>query len=192
VDDHLDDLHPVRFLDGDFLEDGTEHVHAGRAPFGPEIDEHGSRVAADLSLERRVGSRHWLGHVRLLAHVRAEPLQDLGLRHRADDLVDRLPILVDDHRRDIEDPKLRGVLLVLVDIDLDDLDLVGLFGRDLLEHRPDDATGSAPRRPEIDDHGLARFIDFALIRGVSRVYWLGHGYLHGTNMRLNTSLMIPW
>ena len=51
-------------------------------------------------------------------------------------------------------PSLTGVLLVLVDVDLDDLQPGFLLAGDLLEHRPHQPARSAPRRPEVDQHRL--------------------------------------
>ena len=53
--------------------------------------------------------------------MRGDAIQDLLLRHRADQLVHRLAVLVDDHRRDVEHAQLAGVLLILINIHLDDL-----------------------------------------------------------------------
>ena len=54
-----------------------------------------------------------------------------------------------------------GGLLVLVDVELDDLQVVALAG-DLLEDRGDDAARTAPRRPEVHQHGLVGLDDLGL------------------------------
>src|SRR4051812_49908311 len=77
-----------------------------------------------------------------------EPLLRVG----ADDLLGHLAVLEEDHRRDREDLVLRGGLLVLVDVELDDPQVLPLAG-DLLEDRADDPAGAAPRRPEVDEDG---------------------------------------
>ena len=74
------------------------------------------------------------------------------LRHRADDPLGGLAVLEQDHGRDREDLVLGGGLLVVVDVEADDLQVVAL-GVDLLEDRVDDAAGTAPGRPEVDEHG---------------------------------------
>jgi hypothetical protein len=45
---------------------------------------------------------------------------------------------------------LEGLVLVVVDIDLDDLQVVALAA-ELVEHGADRAAGSAPGRPEVDE-----------------------------------------
>src|ERR1043166_2566718 len=61
-----------------------------------------------------------------------ELLHQLRLGHEADDALDHLTVLEQDHGRDARDTEVRGRMLVLVDIQLDDLELTGLFDRDLL------------------------------------------------------------
>src|SRR5690606_10676219 len=110
-----------------------------------------------------------------LRHVRLEAIHNGFLRHRADDLVDRLAVLVDDHGRDVEDAELAGVLLVLVDVHLGDLDAVGFLSGDLLEDGADHATGAAPRGPEVHEDGLVGLVeDLGLVSGVGNGNWLGH------------------
>lgn len=110
-------------------------------------------------------------------------LENLRLRHRADDLVDRLTVLVNDHGRDVEDAELRSVLLILIDVDLDDLHAVGFLRGDLLKDGANHLAGTAPRRPEINENGLVGFNDFGLIGGISCVDWLGHVYLQMAKTR---------
>ena len=81
--------------------------------------------------------------------VVCELLLDARLGQRADDLVDGLAVLEQDHRRDRHHPELRGGLLVVVDVELDDAHVVTL-GVDLLEQRADHAARSAPGGPEVD------------------------------------------
>src|SRR5208283_67596 len=63
----------------------------------------------------------------------------------------RLPALEEDHRRNREHLEASRRLRVLVDVQLDDPQLRALGG-DLLEYRGDDAAGTAPGRPEVDEH----------------------------------------
>src|SRR5207244_1949993 len=55
-----------------------------------------------------------------LAEVRRDRLHELGLRHVADDPLDRLAVLEDDQGRDAHHAELLGNLRVLVDVDLGD------------------------------------------------------------------------
>src|SRR4030081_392016 len=75
---------------------------------------------------------------------------ELALRVRADDLLGDLAVLEHDQRGDREDLVLRGRLLVLVRVELDDLQVLPL-ARDLLEDGSDDTARPAPRRPEVDE-----------------------------------------
>jgi hypothetical protein len=58
------------------------------------------------------------------------------------------------HGRDAADLKLLRQILVLVGVHLDDFDFAGVFVGELLEHRPECATGTAPRGPEVDQNRL--------------------------------------
>ena len=77
-----------------------------------------------------------------------------GLRLGADDRLDDLAAPVDLHRGDRGDLVLRRRLGVVVDVELDDRDLVGVLVRDLVEDRADRATRAAPLRPEVDEDRL--------------------------------------
>src|SRR3954452_495299 len=95
----------------------------------------------------------------------AERRLELGLeallRVGADDLLGDLAVAEEDHRRDREDLVLRGGLLVLVDVELDDAQVLAL-ARDLLEDRADHAAGAAPGRPEVDEDGRLGLDDLRL------------------------------
>ncbi len=95
-------------------------------------------------------SRSGCGQRRL--QLRLELLLGVG----ADDRLDGLAGLEQDHRGDREHLEARGGLRVLVDVELDDSQLRALGG-DLLEDRRDDAARTAPRRPEVDEHGPLGF-----------------------------------
>src|SRR5258705_12522290 len=94
-----------------------------------------------------------------------QPLQDLALRHGADQPILLRAVLEEQELRDRLDPEARRERRMLVHVDLADRHLVAQLARDLLEHGPDNPAGPAPRRPEVDHHRpLAR--DHAIERRV--------------------------
>ena len=58
--------------------------------------------------------------------------------------------------------KVRGGLLVVVDVELDDLQRLAALAGDLLEHRRDHAARPAPGRPEVDEHRRVGLEDLGL------------------------------
>src|SRR5205807_4876566 len=99
---------------------------------------------------------------------RREPLCEVLLRARAVDGLARLTVCEEHHRGQREHAVgLRGAR-VLVDVELYELDVAGRTGK-LVERRFDRLARAAPRRPEVDDHGLSGLQDLALERLV------GHG-----------------
>ena len=66
-------------------------------------------------------------------------------------------------------------LLVLIHVELHDAQVLALGG-DLLEHGGDDAAGTAPGSPEVDEHGLLGLDDLGLEVGVGD---FGEGACHG-------------
>ena len=64
--------------------------------------------------------------------MRLEALHQLRLGHEADDPLDRFTVLEQDHGRDAAHTEVHGRVLILVDVQLDDLELAGLFDGDLL------------------------------------------------------------
>src|SRR5690606_16442361 len=62
---------------------------------------------------------------------------------------------------------LHGQIGVLVDVELEDGDLVGVLGLDLVEHGRDHATRPAPRGPEVDQHGSVGLQNVLLPGGLS-------------------------
>lgn len=127
----------------------------------------------------------------LLVDVRVDAIQDLLLRHGADQLVDRFAILVHDHGWDVEHTQLTGVLLVLVDVDLGDLHARVLLG-DFLKHRANHLAWATPWSPEINEYRLIGLDYFVLKSGVGNFYSC-HRILHCPHrlMRLaNTFSMI--
>ena len=89
--------------------------------------------------------------LRRAARRRLQLLLQLLLRVRPDDRLDGLAAFEEDQRRDRQHLEVGGRLLVLVDVQLHDPQ-VGPLGGDLLEHRRDHPAGTAPRRPEVDEH----------------------------------------
>src|SRR6266567_7483147 len=80
--------------------------------------------------------------------------QQRGLRLRADDLLDDLSAGEHAERRDIHDPVSLRDHRVLVDVQLDDVDLVGVLPGDFLQNRRDLPTGTAPLGPVVHDDWL--------------------------------------
>src|SRR3954454_10898787 len=120
------------------------------------------RVARILSPARRHGSADTSSE---LGEDRLELLLELALGERAADGVGDLAVLEDDHRRDGQDLVLGRGLLVVVDVELDDRQVLALLC-DLLEDWGDDAAGSAPGRPEVDEDGTLGLEDLRLeVRG---------------------------
>ena len=129
--------------------------------------------------------------------ARAPPLGErrlqLGLeaplRHRPDDFLGDRPVLEEEQGRDQRTSYCGRGLLVLVDVEADDLQVLAL-GVDLLEDRVDDAAGTAPGRPEVDEHGALGLQDVGLEGGVGHVGELaGHWYRspESRGSALNTS-----
>lgn len=80
----------------------------------------------------------------------------------ADDLLANHAALEEEKGRNIVDAVFLGELLLLVDVDLDDLDLVGEFPGHFLEQRGDHFARAAPFGPKIDDDQFVGFKHFAL------------------------------
>src|SRR5205807_6407660 len=84
--------------------------------------------------------------------LESERLLQLGLGLCADRLSGRLAAAVEDDVRDAADPGPVGQRRLLVDVDLADLDGARALIGDLLDHRTEQPTGTAPRRPVVDEH----------------------------------------
>src|SRR5438477_4455831 len=129
-----------------------------------------------------------------LTDVRLDLLQHALLGHVADESL-RLPaVLEQDHRRDRADAEPSSGDRIGVDVKLGDLDLLALLVRDLLKDRRDHPAGSAPRRPEVDEHRCLRLQDILLEVCVTRLLRLSHlyrslrqGHLGGTHHHLNAN-----
>ncbi len=87
------------------------------------------------------------------------------LRLRADKAVYRLPVLHQHHRRQAAHTELARDRLLLVAVDLGKQHLAGVFAREFFEYRQQHLAGTAPVRPEIDQHQtLVRLVDQHLLR----------------------------
>ena len=75
----------------------------------------------------------------------------------ADDLFADRAALEEKKGGDVINAVLLGQLLLLVNVDLDDLDLVGQFLGHFIQQRGDHLAGAAPFGPEIDDDQLVGF-----------------------------------
>jgi hypothetical protein len=61
--------------------------------------------------------------------------------------------------RDVLHSESQAEAWMVIGIDFHDLDLAGADLRDLQQHRVNDVTGLAPRRPERDEHGASGLQD---------------------------------
>ena len=86
--------------------------------------------------------------------MRLEERAHLRQRLGADEFIDDASAAKQLHGRNAANLELLREVLVLVGVHLDDLDLAGVFVGELFEHGPERAAGPAPRRPEVDQHGL--------------------------------------
>ena len=128
------------------------------------LGEDVGRARVIARRRRFLGERHRLGDGvgagRRAGGELADELLDLALADRADEGVDRPPVLEGIDRGDRLDAHLRREFLVLVDIDLDEADLAARVAHRLFEDRAQLLARPAPRRPEIDDDGgIARGVD---------------------------------
>ena len=89
-----------------------------------------------------------------LRDVAFQRFGDLILRHRADDLLDDLPVLEYEQRGNSADVELRRRCRIVVDIELGDADLVFVLIGDLIEDGRDHLARTAPFGPEIEQYGL--------------------------------------
>src|SRR5712691_1192200 len=94
--------------------------------------------------------------------MRRELLHQLRLWEVTDDAIGLAAVLEQDHGRDGADAKTPGGDRIGVDVKLRDAELLALLVRDVLEDRSDHPARTAPRRPEIDEHGHVRLQDLLL------------------------------
>src|SRR6266851_6761229 len=106
--------------------------------------------------------------------MRRQLLHELRLRVITDDAVGLPTVLEQDHARDCPDAEAPRGDRIGINIELRDADLVALLVRDVFEDRRDHAARTAPRRPEIDEHGGVRLQDLLLEGLVADDLWLSH------------------
>ncbi len=99
---------------------------------------------------------------------------ELGLGHRADDLIGHLAVLEKDEVRDAAHAELGRRLLVIVNVHLDDLGLAVVLAGKFLEHGGDGPAGAAPGSPEIDEHGHVGIKDLRLERRIGNFSQFAH------------------
>jgi len=80
--------------------------------------------------------------------------KDFRFRTEAHEHFDHLAIAKQSERRDGADIVMRGQFRIGVDIDFRDDELTGALGGNFIQWSRERFAWSAPRRPEIDEHGL--------------------------------------
>src|SRR3954469_8487529 len=75
----------------------------------------------------------------------------VALAAQADHLFGYLAVLEKQKRGNRPDPIFRGAVLMIIDIDLADVDLAGIFLRQFIKNRPDHFAGATPFGPEINE-----------------------------------------
>jgi hypothetical protein len=106
-------------------------------------------VTATESVPRRL-KRRVRGRLQVRGKEGAHRRQRLG----SDELVDDPPFAEQLDRGDAADLETRREFGLLVGVDLDDLEPVGVLRRDPVEDGAEHPARTAPGRPEIDEHGL--------------------------------------
>ena len=92
-------------------------------------------------------------------------LREYVFRSRADLLVDDLPVLDEQNRRDVADGILHGDRIVRIDVAFADRHFAFVFAGQFVDDRSDHPAGAAPFGPEIDYQRLARIEQFLQIFG---------------------------
>src|SRR6266849_3571761 len=106
--------------------------------------------------------------------MRRQLQHELRLRVVTDDAVGLPAVLEQDHGRYGADTEATGCDRVGVDVELGDADLLALLVRDIFKDGSDHLARTAPRRPEIDEHGHVRLQDLLLEGLVADDLWLSH------------------
>ena len=129
------------------------------AEFAADIAAAVARAASQASPGRVLicGSLYLAGRV-LAENLALGQGADLGRRH--------LAVLEQDQRRDAADAIFHRRLRILVDVDLGDRDLALHVAGQLLEERRDHLAGTAPLRPEVDEHRPGGAQHIGLERGI--------------------------
>src|SRR5258706_15863180 len=101
-----------------------------------------------------------LNRIKLLVEL----LCDFFLRRQTDDLIGEFSVLEDQHRRDSADHKAARDIRVFVDVHLGHCSPAVVLGREGVNGRPQPPAGSAPFRPEVDEHdaGLHFLVEVAV------------------------------
>ncbi len=94
--------------------------------------------------------------------MRIDLLDENLFRGRADDLLTDRPALEEKEGGNAVDAVLLGQLRLLIDVDFDDLDLVGQFTGDFIKKRGDHLARTTPFGPKVDDGQLFGLDDFTL------------------------------
>src|SRR5437868_12987375 len=97
-----------------------------------------------------------------LCRVLLELLRERGLADKPDHLIDELPILEEQDRRNRSDVELGGRLDVEIDVDLGNFRLAFVFDGELVENGGHHAAWCAPGRPKIDDGESLVLLDLGL------------------------------
>src|SRR6267378_67653 len=92
--------------------------------------------------------------LRWLRGVLLELLRQSRLAHEPDNLIDELPVLEEENRRDRAHVEFRRCFYIRVDVDLRHLGLALILDGKSIQNRSDHATWRTPGRPKID-HGKA-------------------------------------
>src|ERR1051326_8730252 len=87
---------------------------------------------------------------------------DVGLRYRANDLIDHLSALEEQQRRNRPHVEPRTGLDVRVDVQFCHFHLPRILGRELIQNWRDHPTRTAPGRPEVDDRETVVLLDLLL------------------------------
>src|SRR5256712_462550 len=114
------------------------------------------------------------------SEVLQDPLLERPPRHRADHLVDELPVLEEQEGRDPHHAVFLELLLVLVAIDLREQALARVLPREVVDHRGDRVAWAAPFRPEVYDDVLVLLDDLVkvVVRDMNRLV------VHGCSLDL--------
>src|SRR5512146_334412 len=149
---------------------------------------YASRVRG--STTRPYGKRSAVGFTpmglrRLCRRMLLELGFDVRPRHRADDLIDDAPALEEEQRRNRAHIEARPGLDVRVDVQLGDLHLALILGRELIQNRRDYAARSAPGRPKVDNRQAVVLLDFLL----EIVVRDGNDVRHGTPLCVGYSVV---
>src|SRR5437762_12926685 len=92
-----------------------------------------------------------------LSDVFVDDFLEVVLLGEAHDRFDHLAALEDENRRDPADLELERDVRILIDVKLADGHFARVFARERVDGRTEPLAGTAPFRPEIDQHRRTRF-----------------------------------